>query len=146
MTNPNRLASGYEPSFDIDAEVGRQGELFVLDVADSLKHGRGEVKNQQKALTTGNVWIEYHCLRRNQPSGIDATSADYWAFTFGIPPAIALVAETQLVRDVHERALREGYSRSMTRGSHPTKGTVVPTGSLLRWLIEAHNARLQVAA
>ena len=35
----DRLSDGYVPDFDLDLEVGRQGELFVTDLVQMLKDG-----------------------------------------------------------------------------------------------------------
>ena len=66
------MAAGYEPGFDIDAEVGHQGALFTLKVIEALKDGSSEVKTDAMAVRTGNLYIECQCLKRGRwaPSGI----------------------------------------------------------------------------
>src|SRR5215475_8359534 len=76
----DRMADGYQPDFDIDAAAGRQGELLVADVIRALRDGSAEVKTDEMALVTGNVYIECECLRRGKwrPSGVMATGAEIW--------------------------------------------------------------------
>lgn len=137
---PNRLAEGYQPEFDIDAEVGRQGELFVLNLIEAFKDGRGEVKADAAAVKYRNAYIEFACLKRGsyEPSSIDTSTSDYWAIAVGDPPIFAVIAPTELVRRVKEKAVREGLLKSCLRGSHPTQGVVIPLAKLLNWLLDAH--------
>ena len=51
---------------DYDLWIQRHGEEKVYL----------EVKRDRRAITTGNLAIEFMC--NNQPSGITATKADYW--------------------------------------------------------------------
>jgi hypothetical protein len=80
MTAMNRMSEGYEPRFDIDLEVGRQGELFVARIVDSIAASRHEVKTDEKALLTGNIFLEVQCLYRGrwERSGIARTEAEVW--------------------------------------------------------------------
>ena len=135
---PDRLSDGYEPNFDLDREIGRQGELFVSHIAESLTRGLAEVKYEPSASKYGNVYLEYACRRNGvyQPSGIDETGSDVWAWTLGRHrPQIMVAAPVPLVRGVKDRALREGQIRNTIRGSHPTNGAIVSLRDLLRWLL-----------
>lgn len=69
------MPEGYEPRFDLDYARGRQGELFVEAVRDAIQTERCEVKRDDRSVETGNVYVEYQCLRRGKwtKSGI-ATS------------------------------------------------------------------------
>lgn len=134
----DRLSDGYQPRFDLDRQVGEQGELFVHSIADALRSGLVEVKYEQAASKYGNVYIEFACRRGGQflPSGIDKTESDLWAWVLGRDaPQIAVVAPVALARAVKERAVREGAIRNTIRGSHPTNGAVVSLEKLLRWLL-----------
>jgi small subunit ribosomal protein S4 len=51
----DRLANGYVPDFDLDAEVRRQAELYVASIADALRDGTVEVKADEKARRTAGV-------------------------------------------------------------------------------------------
>lgn len=144
-----RLAAGYEPRFDLDREVGEQGELFVGDVARSINRGLTEVKYDQAASKYGNVYIEFSCRLRGEyvPSGVDTTEADLWAVVLGRDePKIMVVAPSRLVLAVKERAVREGRVKNTLRGSHPTSGAVVPVGEFLRWLLDEADSLEEAAA
>ncbi len=136
MTSAQRLAEGYEPSFDIDYEVGRQGELFVSRVIDSLTGGSAsiEVKTDERVAQTGRVYIEYACQRRGRYewSGIATTRADLWAFV--LPANVLIVAPVESVRALVRR--RWQNRAECSRGSHPTRGVVVPVGLFVRELYE----------
>jgi hypothetical protein len=134
VTALDRLAKGYEPSFDIDYQVGAQGELFVADIIDSLTKGgtRVEVKRDEKVEQTGNVYLELECLKRGAyvPSGIATSKAEFWAFV--LPRNVLIVAPTESVR-----ALAARYSNRASecnRGSHPTKGVTIPVGLFVQEL------------
>lgn len=127
----DRRARGYEPRFDLDYEVGSQGELWTENIVDALAHDRVEVKTDQEALRTGNLYVEFECLGRGgwRRSGIAITQAEIWVFVLQ-PQGLALVITTDLLR----RAAREHYPdrvRECTRGSHPTKGVVIPISLLI---------------
>lgn len=131
MTAADRLAHGYEPRFDIDSEVGRQGEIFIASVVDAIKNGAShEVKTDVQALRTGNFYVEFECLRRGrwEKSGIATTEAELWGFVLG---ESAFFVPTALLRDLARERHRQGRIKSCDRGSHPTRGVIVS----IAWLI-----------
>lgn len=134
----DRLAAGYQPNFDIDAQVGRQGELMVADVIAGLRDGSVEVKTDQKAAQTGNVYIEWSCRRRNDwhPSGIhpEATASEMWAIVLG---PVVVVAPTAVMLRAARTAWAQGLRRDCMRGSHPTRGVLIPIDSLIRRCMNA---------
>lgn len=126
MTTSDRNAIGYEPRFDIDAEYGRQGELFVTRIIDALKNNSVEVKRDGQVGYTGNLYVEYECDKGRrgqfQPSGISTTQADLWAFVFGDAPA-CLVVSTDLLRAlIRSPGIKIAEERD---GSCPTRGYVL---------------------
>jgi hypothetical protein len=125
VSTADRHSDGYEPRFDIDAEIGRQGELFVLDIIEGLKNKSIEVKTDVRSQDTGNLYIEYECLRRGEwrPSGIATTESQLMAFVIG---GSLLVVPTQIIKRVARSELHKGHVKAQTRGSHPTKGVIVP--------------------
>ena len=136
MTAIDRLAQGYEPDFDIDYAAGAQGELFVAHIIESLTAGSAsiEVKTDAQVARTGNVYIEYECLRGGKyvPSGIAATKADLWAFV--LPASVLIVAPVTSVRDVARRHFRRRVE--CLRGDHPTRGVIVPVGLFVKDLYQ----------
>jgi hypothetical protein len=123
----DRLSDGYEPNFDIDYEVGRQGELFVTDLLGAMGSERIEVKTDAMAAKTGNVYIEVEC--RGRPSGIQTTAAEFWAFV--LPGDLVVITRTVTVRELATRAVLGGRIGRCDRGSHPTRGALIPQ----RWLV-----------
>lgn len=130
----DRMADGYEPRFDIDMEVGRQGEIFITSVIDAMKAGAScEVKTDEKALQTGNIYVEFECYRLGQwrKSGIATTEAEVWAFVLGVA---ALCIPTDTLKVLARLRWHAGGVRECKRGSHPTKGVIIPIPWLLRQL------------
>lgn len=127
----DRLAEGYEPRFDIDAEVGRQGEIFIENVIDAVQRASVEVKTDVQALRTGNFYVEFECRRQGEwkPSGIATTSAELYAFVIGDS---AWVVPTNLLKQLARDRWREGRVKECLRGSHPTRGVIVP----IAWMVQ----------
>lgn len=127
------IGGGYEPRFDKDWEYGRQGELWVVDLIESLKNDRVEIKRDRQYPTTGKLYVEYECMGRSgwYSSGIDATKADLWVFVLGSSES-AIVVSTVLLKALVERVRRNPrFCREETDGSHPTKGVVLPLSFVL---------------
>jgi len=128
------MAEGREPRFDIDYERGRQGELLVAGLIEALKTERVEVKRDDVCSRTGNVYVEYQCLRGGawRRSGIATTQAETWAFVLAGGEVVVALATSSLL-EVARRYWRKGqrYRRQETDGSHPTKGVVIPIGDLV---------------
>lgn len=134
----DRLSSGYEPNFDIDAAVGRQGELLCSDIAAGIRDGSVEVKTDERALATGRVYVEYECFRLGEwrPSGIQTTSAEFWAIALGSPASVLVALPVDNMRRVARAAYAAGYRAETKRGTHPTKGALVPLNTLLLWALD----------
>lgn len=130
----DRLSEGYEPRFDVDAEVGHQGELVVTDLIGTLKSGRAEVKTDEVAAQTGRFYIETECLKRGawHPSGINVTAADVWVQVVG-GANVAVAVPVGILRSAVEEWERTAGLRDCPRGSHPTRGVAIPPMFLIRW-------------
>jgi hypothetical protein len=121
----------YQPQWDIDLKHGLYGESIVKDVL-LLGDGEIEVKTDRKARSTGNLYIETHCRRRDgwHPSGISTSEASVWFFIIG--------PEDKLMVGISAAALRREAVRFAARvaeetdGSHPTRGVLVPLAALVR--------------
>ena len=57
MTARDRIQVGYQPDFDIDAEAGSQGVLWVASTIDALRDGTVEVKRDYSFSSTGNIFV-----------------------------------------------------------------------------------------
>ncbi len=142
MSTVDRMADGYEPRFDIDMEIGRQGEIFITSVIDAMKGGAScEVKTDEKSAVTGNIYVEFECFRlgRWQKSGIATTEAEVWAFVLG---SAALCIPTDKLKVLARLRWHAGGERECTRGSHPTKGVIIP----IPWLLKQLGTSAQAAA
>lgn len=121
------MARGYEPRWDIDAAVGFAGEEYVKDIRDAFTRGSVEVKTDERAIETKRVYVEHSCCYDGvwKPSGIQTTQATVWAYVIG---GVVLAAPTAVVRVVAEEHWRSmpAHQLECMRGSHPTKGVVIP--------------------
>lgn len=137
MTAIDRMAEGYEPDFDIDYKAGEQGQLWVADVIDAMQSDRGEIKTDEKALLTKNAYFEWACQYRGQfeLTGIAHTKAEVWCHVIG---DVIVIAPKDVVLAAVRRYYAKGdwYHRNQTRGSHPTKGVIIPLSELLLALTE----------
>ena len=135
MSSDLRKADGYEPRFDIDAEYGRQGELFVSSIIDSLTKGSIEVKRDSRFAQTGNVYVEYECRKRGNwtKSGIATTEAELWAFVLGDSNVVFVVPTSSLKELVLELWRNPKNRREETDGDCPSKGVIVPVNQLVAW-------------
>jgi hypothetical protein len=127
MSDPDRMAHGYQPDFDIDAAVGHQGELFTWRVVDALADGSSQTKNDAVALRTGRLYLEWQCWQRGawRPSGIADTPADVWVEVIGGGMLIAVPsADVRAIARAHWRT-PDDANPSCTRGSHPTRGVLI---------------------
>ena len=68
----------YNNYFKYDLKVGqvKEEELGKIFSSDTV-----EVKHDLKALSTGNVYVEY--FSRGKKSGISTSQSDYYCFAFG---------------------------------------------------------------
>lgn len=137
----DRLADGYVPNWDIDSAVGRQGELLVADIIQALRDGASiEIKTDDAASKYGRIYLERRCLYGGQylPSGIANTSAELWAQV--LASEVVVIAPTWRFKQAALKAWQSSALRKdMPRGSHPTKGIVIPLRYLLEWLMEAES-------
>lgn len=132
MSAADRLSDDYEPRWDKDYEYGLQGELYVKNIVESLAAGSIEVKTDAKALQTGRIYVEYQCKRlgRYMDSGIKTTEAEFWAYVIGDDTVVIMPTWRlrQAVGSLYRRS--DFFRKELVRGSHPTKGVVVPLSSL----------------
>ena len=80
----------YCSNFKHDLEVGQLAENALADI---IENKTIEVKNDLKAIKTGNLFIEF--MSRGKKSGIDRTEADVWCFCIG---NIFILIETEKLR------------------------------------------------
>lgn len=123
----------YQPHFDMDLAVGELGEQLVK----AGLTGKVEVKTDRRVAETGNIYIETWQFRKpdqsdKKPSGINTTSADYWAIatTKGIGFLIVKTTELKiLLKGNNYRQVSQPIANEHTNGS---LGLLVPIKDLFR--------------
>lgn len=117
-----------QPDWDHDFRRGQQGELFVAEIVRGLKDGTVETKTDDRAIDTGNLYIEAECLRQGEyrPSGINDTKAEVWMFVIG---SFAVTVPTVHLRRWADRCRKA----SCDAGSHPTRGYLLSLNQLIAW-------------
>jgi hypothetical protein len=132
-----RMAHGRNPEWDIDYELGSQGELYVADLIAALRDGESiEVKTDVWAPVSGNIYVEYSCryFGKYEPSGLSVTTAKIWAFV--LSSEVAVFTPTDRLRILARYYYRLGRRRNGgTKGSHPTWGVLIPVGCLIGGLM-----------
>lgn len=131
-----REAEGYEPRWDITAEVGHQGQLWIKNLIDSFKGGFSEVKNDTRVLEFGSVYVEYKCLRggKYRASGIATTESEAWAIVC-VERELAIVIAVDTLKKLVKEAWKDPKNRKqLTRGTHPTRGVRIPISKLIDYM------------
>lgn len=121
--------------FDIDLRDGMLREGQVAEIL-GLRGHRVEVKTDNKALTTGRVFIEYEQAGpptfKPRPSGIAITVAEWWVTVLMQQDSVqsVLVNPTEFVKKIGRIALSKGMR---TRGGDNDlyRGALVP----LAWFL-----------
>lgn len=114
-------------SFDLDFGYGRKGEQLVEELLTEGK--RIEVKRDRKWWSTNNIYIEVECFFRKsmswEPSGINVTEAEYWAFV--LEKAVIMVPTS------HVRYAIQYFGREITCEIPPnlSKGFLITVEDLL---------------
>tara|TARA_R110001632_G_scaffold41428_3_gene104060 strand:+ start:1469 stop:1813 length:345 start_codon:yes stop_codon:yes gene_type:complete len=112
----------YNSDFRHDLEVGQVAERELGEIFEGKKV---EVKNDLRALDTGNVYVEYES--RGKASGIATSEAEWYAFK---------LSDTQirLIKTKHLKELCRGYvntERDKKGGdSNTSKGILLPLTKL----------------
>lgn len=129
--------SGYEPRWDLDLPLGQQAEQWVADILAGVHTATvtAEVKYDTRAAGTGNVYVEYECLRADgwHPSGIAKTESDLWVAVIA-KGQMALVCNREWIADLARTYYSKDFGawrRDMSKGSHPTRGVLIPVADLL---------------
>ena len=148
-----RLSDGYQPDWDIDLRNGQRGEQLVAGFLEGFHSGTVEVKNDLRAIETGNFYIEYECRTAAgwTDSGIRTSKAQYWALVIG--ETVVLGIPTPILRRIVRRAVEfktttgaHPFLVEEKDGSHPTRGVRLEFNLLLNWLRIELNAAISASA
>jgi hypothetical protein len=121
---------GHGSKFDIDLRRGEAAEEALVHV---FLRSRVEVKADEQAMFTGNVFVEVEQPDREtgrKPSGIAITRADWWAFEI-VGADRWFIVKTEHLKNLVERA-SAGRGFVMGGDKKLYKGVLIP----LSWLIE----------
>lgn len=119
--------------------VGEQGEAYVKRFC---RDGAYEVKTDQWTSKSGQLFIEAESFMqttgRYEPSGIQTSEADYWAFVIGGQPGESRPGDVILVRP-RSKIERLCTGRTLVEanvgGLNPTRGYFLPLSEFLPFRI-----------
>lgn len=112
----------YNNDFKYDLKVGQVKEE---ELGKILSSSTIEVKHDLKALSTGNVYVEY--FSRGKKSGISTSESDYYCFAFG--DTFHLITTSSLKEKCRKYI---GTSRDKVGGDlNTSKGILLPLKELM---------------
>ncbi len=112
----------YCSNFRHDLEVGQVAEKALADI---IENKTIEVKNDLKALKTGNLFIEF--MSRGNKSGIDRTEADVWCFCIG---NIFILITTEKLKELVE-PLKGTAAERLGGDNNTSVGVLLPIIDLI---------------
>jgi len=123
----------YQPHFDLDLEIGEQGEAVVR----AGLTGKVEVKTDRRAHETGNLYIELWQFSNpdrsdKRPSGLSITEADWWITTTPSGTGFLAIRTEELkalIKSGNYKQTSQPITNSHTNGSI---GCLVPVKDLLK--------------
>lgn len=112
----------YNNDFKYDLKVG---QIKEKELADILENKTIEVKNDLKATSTNNVFVEY--FSRGKLSGVSTSEADFYCFAFGDTYHII---KTSKLKEICRKYLNT--NRDVLGGDNNTSaGILLPINELL---------------
>lgn len=112
----------YNNDFKYDLKVG---QIKEKELGDILENKTIEVKNDLKATTTNNVFVEY--FSRGKLSGVSTSEADFYCFAFGDTYHII---KTSKLKEICRKYLNT--NRDVLGGDNNTSaGILLPINELL---------------
>jgi hypothetical protein len=123
----------HNSNYDIDLKKGQIAEELVRYILTKDSGCKLEVKNDEKAGHSGNLYVEYRS--RANHSGLSTTMADWWAFVLG-----GSIFNNNLILLFQKDYLKEVADFYKLRGrgtpggdSNTSGGTIIPLSILLGW-------------
>lgn len=116
----------YCSDFKYDLKVG---QIKEKELADILTNKKIEVKKDQKAFSTGNIYIEY--VSRDKASGISTTQADYWCIY--VTEETFIFVKTEDLKYICREYIRRKHWRGSVKGGdeNTSIGVLLPIIDLL---------------
>ena len=134
-----------EPRWDRDLEYGRQGELQIGEYLQWIADRNGRVEFKRKRRLDFELYVEEECDKgrtgKYEPSGINVTQADVWAYC---------IADTGITIFVPTWRLRVALNHKSTRyceekdGDCPTRGRLVNLAAVLSAARDSQDGRPQL--
>lgn len=132
----------FNPSFDADFSRGSFGEDLINSMPVMFQESKIEVKTDYRAVETGNFFIEYQ--QQNiysdewKPSGINVSTADYWAFVIPQNFAVYIVSRKSLVELVRDNWETYKHRSQPIRSAetNAARGVLVPVKDLASKMVE----------
>ena len=123
----------YQPHFDLDLEVGQQGEQLVK----AGLTGQVEVKTDRRVQETGNIYVEVYQFSNpdrsdKRKSGLATTTAEWWAIATVRNIGFVSIKTDELkalIKANNYRLVAQPIANSKTNGS---EGYLVPIKDLLK--------------
>lgn len=120
-----------KPKWDIDKARGEKAEALVMRMRSAIASGTLEVKCDDRAGDTGNVYVERQCLTAEgwKPSGIDdpGSRAAGWVWVL-LDMRVIFWMPKWLMRNLADEY---GKPSACPYGTHPTRGVLVPLDCLM---------------
>ena len=111
----------YNNNFEYDLKLG---QIKEKELGSILNEKTIEVKYDQQAINTGNVYVEY--LSRGKYSGLSTTRADYYCFCLG---ETYHIIETKLLKERCRKYLNTNRDRK-GGDNNTSKGILLPINEL----------------
>jgi len=131
--------SGYQPHFDHDYTTGKIGENLVDSFLACLAGGTIETKTERKTKITGNHYVETWKYRKHDasdkvPSGINITTADYWAIASddGLGFVVISVKGLKELLEENRHIYTETHQPNANANSAASIGRLVPMEDIYR--------------
>lgn len=121
------------PDWDIDKARGEEAEALIRKYRTSMLTSSAEVKCDDQAAKTGNVYVEYQCKTTVgwKPSGIATTKAAMWFWVLYDMRVIVGMPVWLLRNITRETWADETRRKPCMSGSHPTRGVLLRVDELL---------------
>jgi hypothetical protein len=122
--------------WDLNFRKGKEAEAMVFEHLTGVSVGTVEVKCDDRASSTGNLYIEYEQLKKEgwRPSGIATSQSDAYAFVLQ-PSDAVIILPTQVLKKYARLAYQHGRQVSATLpDDRPTRGVLVRITDVLRGL------------
>ena len=113
--------------FDADLQFGKERERVFREVLDLRTGHYLELKSDQRAADTGNVFIEYR--QHGRPSGIAITACEWW--TTEVVQDVFITMRTARMKELARRSYRVSERRRQGGDYNAYDGILVPVPELV---------------